>query len=221
MDRLIKKFSDIRWKSQEQYYSYSRTDLIPFVQKKPDKILDIGCGQGLTGKLFKETFKASFVAGVEINPKVSEIAKSNLDEIHNLDLNNSSIPYLEDSFDLVILGDIIEHLIEPEKLLKEVYRLLKSDGQVVASIPNIRNIRVLIKLILLGDWRYEGFGVLDRTHLRFFTKKSAIILFNNAGFKILRLGRRFRIPEKILNILTFTIFKDFLAVQNYFSLTKK
>ena len=216
----FKLYSTLKEKYREDYYSHCRTDLLPFVNGNPEYILDIGCSKGLTGKLFKDRFKAKYVGGVEVNPDAASVAEEHLDDIYILDLNKEPLPGKDDFFDLVILGDILEHLIEPYSLLKAVYKKLRNGGQAIISVPNIRNWRILFELIFRGDWRYIDAGVLDKTHLRFFTRKSAERMISEAGFKIEKYGYRLRLLEKILNILSLSIFKGFLTSQNYFSIIK-
>jgi SAM-dependent methyltransferase len=218
--RLSQLFKDIKNKYSEDYHSHLRADLITLVEGEPKSILDIGCAKGLTGRYFKERFRAQRVVGVEKNLDAAEEAKKNLDEVHILDLNYQPLPVEDHHFDLIILGDILEHLIDPEKLLKEVYSKLAPDGQVIISLPNIRNWRVLCELVFKGDWRYREKGILDKTHLKFFTLKSARRMIEEADFKIIRQHGRLRYPEKILNILTLNLFRNFLLNQHYFLLKK-
>jgi len=216
----FKLYSSLKEKYREDYYSHCRTDLLPFINGNPEYILDIGCSKGLTGKLFKEHFEAKYVAGVEVNPDAASIAEEHLDDVYVLDLNKEPLPGEDDFFDLMILGDILEHLVEPYSLLKAVHKKLKNGGQAIISVPNIRNWRILFELIFKGDWRYVDAGVLDKTHLRFFARKSMKRMIFETGFEIKKYGCRLRFLEKILNILSLSIFKGFLTSQNYFSIIK-
>ncbi len=204
----------------EDYYSHIRKELIPYVTTKPHSILDVGCGKGYTGRFFKDYFQAEYAAGVEIDSKSVVKAKEILDNAFEVDLNTQPLPFKEDSFDLIICGDILEHLVNPLRLLKNAYTLLRDDGQIVVSLPNIRNWRILFDLVFLGNWEYKDEGILDRTHLRFFTKKTAYNLFQEAGFTVVKSGNRLRLPEKTINIFTLTLLRDFFVSQYYFALKK-
>lgn len=206
--------------SNEDYHSHIRKDLLPFVIGSPKTILDIGCGRGLTGKYFKEQFSSEFVAGIEVNKDAAIFAEENLDKVINIDLNKKTLDLGEEKYDLIILGDILEHLIDPLELLKKVCQYLSENGQIIISTPNVRNWRLLFELIVKGEWKYRESGLLDSTHLRFFTKKSLQRLIEEAGFKVIKYSCRLRLPEKILNIFTLSIFRDFFASQHYLSVMK-
>lgn len=215
-----KLFKNILVKYNEDYHSHIRKDLLPFVIGTPKTILDIGCGRGLTGKYFKEYFKSEFVAGIEANKSAAIFAKENLDKVITIDLNKEVLELGEKKFDLVILGDIVEHLFDPLEILKKVYQHTTDTGQIIVSTPNVRNWRLLSNLIFCGDWKYTESGILDSTHLKFFTKKSLKRMIEEAGFKTTKYGSRLRLPEKMLNILTLTVFRDFFSSQHYISAIK-
>ena len=154
------------------YHSNIRHDILPLLEKKPgQRVLEIGCGTGNTLAYLKENGYASYVAGIEketecfgsINPVVNEIIEG--------DAESLEIPF-EGKFDVVLLLDVLEHLYSPFDLLKKVQTALAPSGYIVVSIPNIRNYAILKRLILKGRWDYKDSGVLDRSHVRFFTKRS-------------------------------------------------
>ena len=95
---------------------------------------------------------------------------------------------------------------------------MKSGGQAVVSIPNVRNWRVLFMLFFKGDWKYEQSGIMDKTHLRFFTRKSAARMLKESGYIIRKTGCRIRPKDRIFNILTLCFFKHFFVTQYYFNL---
>jgi glycosyltransferase involved in cell wall biosynthesis/ubiquinone/menaquinone biosynthesis C-methylase UbiE/thioredoxin-like negative regulator of GroEL len=164
------------------YYENVRTDLIPLVSKDASCILEIGCGAGNTGNELKKRYGA-FVAGVELNTSAANLAKDVLDDVINGNIEDIDLPYGDSSFDCILFADVLEHLVDPLSALKKVRRLLKKGGSVVTSIPNVQFHGVINQLIE-GNWTYEKEGILDETHLRFFTYKEIQKLFSKAGYSI-------------------------------------
>ncbi len=152
----------------EAYYSHARVEVIEFVPESAMKILEIGCGAGSTGKLLKEQNKGREVVGVEFNKEAAKSASGVLDKVFTGDIEKLTLPYPKRYFDAIIYADVLEHLNNPEALLKKHKQLLKDDGLMVMSIPNVQHFTVINQL-MAGRWTYTDEGLLDRTHLRFFT----------------------------------------------------
>lgn len=202
---------------KEDYFNSTRWDLIRLIRNDNNKVLEIGCGTGNTAKALKEKNKAVEVIGVEIVPEIAKIAETKLDKVICGDIESLDLPYRE-YFDYVIAGDVLEHLYNPWAIINKIKIYIKKGGYVIASIPNVRNWRILKDLILKGEWKYVSAGILDNTHLRFFTKKSIIELFKNNGFSEIRIIPRFKVKSKknksnLINTLTFGLFEEFFAIQ--------
>ena len=147
--------------------------------KENQKILDIGCGTGLLDKEIKK--KNNIVYGIDISKERLKIAKKRLDRVFRQDVNQINIP--SHKFDVLIFADILEHLENPLLLLRTSKKYLKKDGYIIVSIPNVVVWNIRLKF-LFGSFTYKESGTLDKSHLRFFTKKTALELVNNAGYKI-------------------------------------
>ncbi|AEF97063.1 class I SAM-dependent methyltransferase [Methanotorris igneus] len=145
------------------------------------KVLDVGCSAGHLSKVFKEN--GCEVVGIELDDESAKIARNYCIDVIKGDVETINLNYPDEYFDVIVFGDILEHLKNPQTVLIKLRRYLKKDGYIVCSIPNIAHITVRL-MLLMGKWEYEDVGLLDRTHLRFFTKKTAIKLAENAGFKI-------------------------------------
>ena len=175
-------------------------------------VLDVGCGTGTAGNKLLQEGKAKCVAGIEMMPEQGEIARSVLDEVYIGDIEEMTFRWNEGYFDCFIFGDVLEHVSDPWRLLKRLRPFLADDGIVVASIPNVKHWPVIADLILHDDWRYAESGVLDITHLRFFTRKTAIRMFSETGYSVDTIqpyfnGRRYSYTNQI----TFGAFAGFLA----------
>lgn len=178
--------------SADFYYNELRIPLLSLTKGKPAQVLEIGCGAGQTLAYFKAQ-GSLFVAGVEISPEVAEMARAckGVDEIICGNIENLILNYPENSFDLMVAGHILEHLIDPWEVLKKLYPLLKPGGQLLAALPNVRHYSVVMPLLLKGKWEYKQNGIMDWTHLRFFTHSSILKMFNESGFEVEKLVPEF------------------------------
>lgn len=167
----------------DEYYAASRADMVSFVPESCTRILEVGCGAGGFGELLKRRGKVH-VTGVEFDPKTAEKAKLCIDEVVVGDFASVSHLLPDGHFHCAVLNDVIEHVFDPLSLLRTVAAKVERDGKVIASVPNVRYFRVLSSLLFQGDWKYEDSGVLDFTHIRFFTRKSILRLFAEAGLVV-------------------------------------
>lgn len=149
------------------------------------KVLDIGCSDGSLGEAIKKIYNSE-VVGVEISSLASLEASKKIDKVFQGDILKIDIPYSKGYFDVIILADVLEHLINPLEVLKKVKHYLNPNGYIIVSVPNIANWSVRLN-ILFGSFNYAQQGILDSTHLRFFTFKSIENLLISAGFKIVKI----------------------------------
>lgn len=170
--------------SEKSYFVHARREMLPFVPKASRKVLELGCAEGLFGAMLR-TERGAEVWGIELNQEASAKASIRLDGVINGTVESSLASFQDKSFDCIICNDILEHLIDPFSVLKSFHRLLNADGVVVGSVPNIRYFPVLVDLLMHGDWRYTESGVLDQTHLRFFTRISLMRTLTECGYHII------------------------------------
>jgi 2-polyprenyl-3-methyl-5-hydroxy-6-metoxy-1,4-benzoquinol methylase len=170
------------------YFSCPRSELIPLVPAAASRILEIGCGEGRLAQALRGSRPSSDleIVGVELCDGPAKTAATVLNRVMVGNVEQMDLPY-EDYFDCVIFADVLEHLVDPWRMLRRARKLLRRDGVIVASIPNVQHSRVLINL-LLGRFDYEQAGIMDSTHLRFFTRKSIITLFQSTGYELSRLS---------------------------------
>ncbi len=151
------------------------------------RVLDVGCHTGILGAALKEK-KQCEVIGIDNDERAIAVAGDRLDSVRlvNLEVDSWSDLMLTlglANFDIILFGDVIEHTREPQQILSEARKLLKPGGKVIVSLPNVANLRVRLGL-LFGNFDYGDSGILDKSHLRFFTQKSARELVGEAGYKI-------------------------------------
>ena len=168
-------------KKQLGYYKNVRPEMLKFIPNSAKTTLEIGCGAGNFSAQFaneKETW------GIEPFETSAKEAQQKLDKVimGTLDETISEIP--DNYFDVIIMNDVIEHLLEPWNDITLLKSKLKKDGVLVTSIPNVRYSKNLFKFLFNRDWKYTEDLILDRTHYRFFTKKSIKRMFKDCGYSI-------------------------------------
>ncbi|SHJ45605.1 Glycosyltransferase, GT2 family [Clostridium cavendishii DSM 21758] len=199
------KFKE-KWGFDAYYSANIRFDIISLITSEVnDKInvLEIGCGVGNTLLEIKNRYRNANLYGIESCEKSAQISSKLCNSI-NGDIESIDLPYQHNYFDYIIFSDVLEHLVNPWGTLEKLRKYLKEDGYILASIPNVMHISVLNNLIN-GRFRYEDSGILDKTHLRFFTLAEIEDLFNSTGFNIIYKATIQSPPnieeEKLLNSL--------------------
>lgn len=146
-------------------------------------VLDVGCADGDVGRLLQET--GNRVSGLDRDEEAAEKARADLERVVVADLDTSSLldHFEAASFDVVVLADVLEHLREPERALREATELLREGGRLVLSVPNVAHGALRLAL-LQGRWTYTEAGLLDRTHLHFFTRSSLLQLLEGVGLAV-------------------------------------
>lgn len=168
------------------YYLHSRPEVLERVPLEARRILDVGCGGGGLSAAIKARQSAE-VHGVEIVPAAAEHARAHLDRVWNCEIEKALAELPDRHYDCIIIADVLEHLENPWKTLRKLKQKLEVGGKLVASIPNIQNWQIVLNLIE-GNWDYKNEGILDWTHLRFFTRKSVEELFWTAGLLITKIS---------------------------------
>ncbi len=172
-----------------QYHNWARTELVGMFLHPPRKALDIGCAAGATGAYIKKQYPQAKVYGVELNRAAAEQAAKKQDGVFIgkfEDFDFESYGIAPGTLDTVIVADVLEHIYNPWDVLVRLKPYLSPDAQVVASIPNTRNLAVMNDLAN-GNWTYEPWGLLDVTHIRFFTLKEIRRFFHETGYRVTRL----------------------------------
>lgn len=175
--------SEISAQNDYRIYAASvRPEMSRFVPETANRILDVGCSVGNFGDFLKSE-RSVEIWGVEIDQQAASIASKKLDNVvcGGFD-ENLNLP--ANHFDCIVFNDVLEHMVDPRAALFYARKLLRNGGKIVASIPNVRYFDNLWSLLIHKNWEYVDSGILDRTHLRFFTIKSIPSLFGNSGYNI-------------------------------------
>ena len=158
----------------------SWSHLYSYINDK-SRILDVGCANGNFGAALINLKKCE-VVGLDIDKDDIKIAKKQLTEAHLFDIDKDNINKLG-KFDYIIFADVIEHLINPRSTLNRISGLLKEDGRILFSIPNMAHISVRLDL-LEGSFPYRNRGLLDNTHIHFYDYNEVESVFEDAGYQI-------------------------------------
>lgn len=150
-------------------------------EREPVSILDVGAASGYLGRIWKKS--GHHVTGIEFDAAAAEKAKENYHAFTVTDIETFDFPY-RDEFDYVVFADVLEHLRDPAEVLRRCIPGLKESGKIIISLPNVANWMIRLSL-LFGRFNYVERGILDRTHLRFFTLRSAGQLLSDASCEVL------------------------------------
>ncbi|MEM1049796.1 MAG: methyltransferase [Pseudomonadota bacterium] len=169
-----------------RYFGTARTEILPHLPVRLSAVLDVGCGQGATIAAIRETRPDTpdfWAGGLELDPVAAGRAEAHCDRVWSGDVVASSFDreIAAGSLDAVLCLDVLEHLADPWDLVRRLTPLIGAGGRLIISVPNVRNWKFLWRLFSKGDFRYRDAGLLDRTHLRFFVRETAIELATCGG----------------------------------------
>lgn len=194
-------------------YDFDRAELLPFLPATSRVLLDVGCGSGAFGRLLRSRRPGMELWAVESDPAAARAAEDGFDHVVLGEFPDERLP--SGRFDVVLCADVLEHMAEPEKALRAAVKTIGPDGIMVASVPNVRHWRAVVwPLLRHGTWTYTERGILDRTHLRFFTRRSMCDFFADNGWSVesvtgINMIRR----EKLLSAVSGHLLDDFLWPQ--------
>lgn len=175
-----------KWGFNVAYYTYPRWELIQLIDEAMDAklhVLDVGCGCGALMGGVKGIYPKAEVYGIELVSKVAEIA-SRMGKVVCGNVEKLELPWEKEYFDYIIMGDILEHLMKPEKVLMKLGKYLKKGGYIIVSIPNVKHYSVLIPLLRQDIFSYKDAGILDRTHVKLYTGTEIQRLIVQCGYEI-------------------------------------
>lgn len=158
---------------------------------RPADVLDVGCSAGYLARPLSEA--GARVVGVEVDPGAAEVARAWCADVLVGDVETMELPLADASFDVVLCGDVVEHLRDPGRALARLRPLLREGGRLVLTTPNVANWAMRLGL-LAGRWRYTERGILDRTHTYLFTRKTLLETVEGAGYRVVELDHTAPVP---------------------------
>jgi 2-polyprenyl-3-methyl-5-hydroxy-6-metoxy-1,4-benzoquinol methylase len=170
----------------EAYYEESRPELRDRIPAGARIVLDVGCGRGALGAALKSDRPEARVYGLEYVAEAAEVAAERLDDVVVADLDAlEALPaHWGASFDAVVCGDVLEHLRDPARILRLLRGALAPGGVIVASIPNVKHWSVVYPLLVQDRFTYQDAGLLDRTHVHFFTLGEIDTMFSDCALAV-------------------------------------
>jgi SAM-dependent methyltransferase len=196
------------------YYGLERADVVAELPKPIGRALDIGCGEGGVGRSLRAA-GATWVSGIEIVPAAAEVARGVLDEVYE----GSVEAALADGrpagpFDTICCYDVLEHLADPEPVLRSLRALAGPGARLHVSIPNARHFSLLLDLLFRGTFGYTEYGHRDATHLRWYTRRDIVALVGRAGWDVQwAVADTFHGRNRYVDRLTLRRAREFLALQ--------
>lgn len=159
--------------------------VLGLIPESARRVVEVGCSTGTLAQALKVRRPGVQVTGLELDPKAADIARQRCDQVLQLDIEQADGALYRDlaESDCWVFGDVLEHLRDPWRVLTEVRRVLAPGGCVIASIPNAQHWSVQARLNM-GAFNYEATGLMDRTHLRWFTRQTMLQLFDQAGLRV-------------------------------------
>ena len=211
------------------YYGNIRKDIIDFGFNKNqtyDQVLEVGAGYGATLSHIKNSGLANKVVGIELykDTKNPERYHPTVEFIFG-DIEQLNIHALSQTFDVILLPDVLEHLWQPNIALQKAKTMLKNEGFLLVSMPNIRHYTAFIQIFIKGSFKYQNSGIFDNTHARFYCKKDMLQLFKNNGWQVVNSRASLSYYKgfsfaKLLNQISFGAFEAFFTPQYLFKLDK-
>jgi SAM-dependent methyltransferase len=174
-----------RLMQQTPIHDRHNPDLLSVMQPTSKRVLEVGCSSGALAREFKRIAPSVHYTGVEIDPEYAELAKLHCDSVYTLNIDDAPDYFWEmhADVDAWIFGDTLEHLKDPWKVLTKINKLISKEGYVAACIPNAQHWSIQARLSI-GDFRYQSSGLMDITHLRWFTRQTIKEMFTQAGYRI-------------------------------------
>jgi 2-polyprenyl-3-methyl-5-hydroxy-6-metoxy-1,4-benzoquinol methylase len=171
---------------RDDYHALVRSDVIPHVPAMGGTLLDVGGGIGATAAKLKSLGRADRVGVIDAVDGRGQGPATDFSYVGNVEDETfmGEVLSKEGPFSTILCLDILEHLVDPWRLVAQLHGALAPNGVIVTSIPNVRNYRALMPLLLKNQWQLRDAGILDRTHLRFFVRSSAIELITSSGLEL-------------------------------------
>lgn len=212
-----------------EYSTGRRDDMLQFADyRQPGvRVMEIGCACGATLLEIRNSNPVADLYGLELNEAAAEVA-ANFAKVEAGNFEKMERPDFDASFDYILMGDVLEHLFDTDMALQKVRSWLKPSGCLVLSVPNVSHLKVVVN-ILQGRWEYEDAGILDRTHVRFFTIQSIQKCLEKNGFQVVQVGRKVfelgnawdEVRDELVQLKTLSVKKEDLETYQIICVAEK
>jgi 2-polyprenyl-3-methyl-5-hydroxy-6-metoxy-1,4-benzoquinol methylase len=197
------------------YYQHQRQEVMALVQYAPQRLLDVGCGEGRFAAQLAQVHGAE-AWGLEMDAAAAAVAATHLNQVlvGSFEAVGANLP--RHYFDAVFFNDVLEHMVDPWQTLLDIKAVLAPGARVYASIPNFLFAENMLLLLKTKDWIYTDSGILDRTHMRFFTRKSMVKMFEDCGFEVTNcqpLNAIDSLKWRCMHLITGGYTRDFMPMQ--------
>jgi 2-polyprenyl-3-methyl-5-hydroxy-6-metoxy-1,4-benzoquinol methylase len=199
-----------------EYFEHPRADLVAMLPSRLRRVLDVGCGAGNVGRTLRAAGAAELV-GIEMDRDAARRAREVFDVVHEGDAQRVVTGLsAEEPFDVICCYDILEHLYDPETVLRQLLAIAAPGGVLHISIPNARHFSLILDLVVRGTFGYQPVGHRDATHLRWFTREDIVRLVEDCGWTVTEVTTHlFRPGRALITKLSRGYAREFFAVQWY------
>ena len=196
------------------YYGLERADVVAELPRPVGRALDVGCGEGGVARSLRAAGAVS-VSGVELEPAAAEAARSQVDEVYAGTVEDAlASGAIAGPFDTICCYDVLEHLVDPEAVLRALRGHAAAGGRLHISVPNARHFSLLWDVAVRGTFGYTSFGHRDTTHLRWFTRRDIVALVESTGWEARwAVADTFRGNNRYVDRLTRRRAREFIALQ--------
>lgn len=198
------------------YFEHPRADVVARIPRPLGRVLDVGCGAGHVGASLRAA-GATQLVGIELDSQAAARARATFDMVYEADAERALEQLISNQrFDVICCYDILEHLYDPEQVLRGLHSVAALDGILHISIPNARHLSLIRDLVLRGTFGYELFGHRDATHLRWFTKSDIVTLVEECGWTVTEVATHsFKPLRALITKVSGGYAREFFAVQWY------
>jgi SAM-dependent methyltransferase len=200
------------------YFDHARREVFALLPEKCDRLLELGCSSGATLRALKKERSVLYSKGIELVPEAAERAAEFFDDVivESIDTFDFEAHFPsksavspdrsidDEKFDVILALDVLEHLVDPWRVVRSISKLLAPRGVLVVTLPNLRHRSVVKDLVFRNEFNYVDAGILDRTHLRFFVRKTAIELCESGGLVVTRCttNKKLKKWRRLFSVLT-------------------
>jgi 2-polyprenyl-3-methyl-5-hydroxy-6-metoxy-1,4-benzoquinol methylase len=195
------------------YYANTRDDIVDALPRPIGSVLDVGCGSGGVGAGLRDA-GASRLTGIEVVPEQAELARAQYDHVVAAPVEEA-LEQLEGPFDTILCLDVLEHLVDPEHVMRNLRDVAAPGARLQVSLPNARHVSLMMDLILRGTFGYTEWGHRDRTHLRWFTRRDIVEAMERTGWSVRRISHPELHRSRALDRITRGRSTEFLVGQWY------